>query len=196
MRCHFLLQGIFLSQGSNRRLSCLLHWQDDSLPLAPPGKLVFVYTGQLSYFLHIGLLLGTPPPRCVRNFLLRWIPLQRAVGCMFTLFMAWGPWSPLPFWPQGTFLHMCRQGSPPWSREWAPYLSTLAEFSCCHNFVLGAWVRTMLDFYPPWQTPALQSRGPSFSYCTTTCWVDDRHWEVLVFGAKDFIFPWRLFFSL
>ena len=27
--CHFLLQGIFLTQGSN---SCLLHWQE------PPGK--------------------------------------------------------------------------------------------------------------------------------------------------------------
>ena len=27
--CHFLLQGIFLTQGSNQ---CLLHWQVDSLP--------------------------------------------------------------------------------------------------------------------------------------------------------------------
>ena len=30
----FLLQGIFLSQGSNPRLSHLLHWQKDSLPLS------------------------------------------------------------------------------------------------------------------------------------------------------------------
>ena len=37
--CHFLLQGLFLTQGSNPRLLCLLHWQVDSLPLAPPGKL-------------------------------------------------------------------------------------------------------------------------------------------------------------
>ena len=29
---------IFLTQGSNPRLLCLLHWQVDSLPLAPPGK--------------------------------------------------------------------------------------------------------------------------------------------------------------
>ena len=36
--CHFLLQGIFLTQGSNLSLLCLLHWQVDSLPLAPPGK--------------------------------------------------------------------------------------------------------------------------------------------------------------
>ena len=33
--CHFLLQGIFPTQGWHSRL---LHWQVDSLPLAPPGK--------------------------------------------------------------------------------------------------------------------------------------------------------------
>jgi len=35
---HFLLQGIFPTQGSNPHLLCLLHWQTGSLPLAPPGK--------------------------------------------------------------------------------------------------------------------------------------------------------------
>ena len=34
--CHFLLQGIFLTQRSN---SCLLHWQADSLPLSHQGSL-------------------------------------------------------------------------------------------------------------------------------------------------------------
>ena len=29
---HTLLQGIFLTQGSNRHLLCLLHWQEGSLP--------------------------------------------------------------------------------------------------------------------------------------------------------------------
>ena len=33
--CHFLLQGIFPTQGSNPRL---LHWQADSLPLSYPGS--------------------------------------------------------------------------------------------------------------------------------------------------------------
>ena len=33
--CHFLLEGIFPTQRSNLRL---LHWQADSLSLAPPGK--------------------------------------------------------------------------------------------------------------------------------------------------------------
>ena len=38
--CHFLLQGIFSTRGSNPHLPHLLsflHWQVDSLPLAPPG---------------------------------------------------------------------------------------------------------------------------------------------------------------
>ena len=36
--CHFLLPGIFPTQGSNSRLLCLLHWQADSLHFVPPGK--------------------------------------------------------------------------------------------------------------------------------------------------------------
>ena len=30
----------FSTQGTNRHLLCLLHWQAGSLPLAPPGKLL------------------------------------------------------------------------------------------------------------------------------------------------------------
>ena len=36
--CHFLLQGIFLTQGWNLCLLCLLHWQADSLSTASPPK--------------------------------------------------------------------------------------------------------------------------------------------------------------
>ena len=36
--CHALLQRIFLNQGLNPHLFCLLHWQPSSLPLAPHGK--------------------------------------------------------------------------------------------------------------------------------------------------------------
>ena len=35
---HLLFQGIFLIQGLNLSLLCLLHWQASSLPLVPPGK--------------------------------------------------------------------------------------------------------------------------------------------------------------
>ena len=38
MGCHALFQGIFLTQGSNSHLSCLLHWQVGSLPLVATGK--------------------------------------------------------------------------------------------------------------------------------------------------------------
>ena len=37
--CHFLLQGIFPTQGLNPHLLCLLHWQADSLPLSHQGSL-------------------------------------------------------------------------------------------------------------------------------------------------------------
>ena len=36
--CHALHQGIFLTQGSNSCLFCLLHWQVGSLPLSHPGN--------------------------------------------------------------------------------------------------------------------------------------------------------------
>ena len=36
--CCALLQGIFLTQGSNPRLLRFQHWQAGSLPLAPPGQ--------------------------------------------------------------------------------------------------------------------------------------------------------------
>ena len=45
--CHALLQGIFLTQGSNPPPLCLLHWQAGSLPLAPLGSPI-PYTGSLS----------------------------------------------------------------------------------------------------------------------------------------------------
>ena len=37
-----LFQGIFLTQRSNPCLLSLLHWQVGSLPLAPPGKPIYV----------------------------------------------------------------------------------------------------------------------------------------------------------
>ena len=38
--CHFLLQGIFLTQRSNPHLLCLLHWQAGTVP---PGKSMMLY---------------------------------------------------------------------------------------------------------------------------------------------------------
>ena len=40
--CRDLLQEIFPTQGSNLRFLCLLHWEVGALPLAQPGKLIYV----------------------------------------------------------------------------------------------------------------------------------------------------------
>ena len=47
MGYHALLQGIFLTQGSNPCLLSCLHWQAGSLPTAPPGK-PCIYSVQFS----------------------------------------------------------------------------------------------------------------------------------------------------
>ena len=44
--CHFLLQGISLTQGLNPCLLRLLHWQAGSLPLVTPGKLAMTFMGK------------------------------------------------------------------------------------------------------------------------------------------------------
>ena len=50
--CHFLLQGIFPTQGLNLCFLSLLHWQVSSLPLAPSGYGGnFLFTYQLLLFL-------------------------------------------------------------------------------------------------------------------------------------------------
>ena len=41
--CHFLLQGIFTTHGSNRCLLQLTHWQADSLPLRHLGSPIYMY---------------------------------------------------------------------------------------------------------------------------------------------------------
>ena len=47
MSCHALLQWIFLTQGLNLHLLCLLHWQAGLLPLAPLGKPSYIFTTNL-----------------------------------------------------------------------------------------------------------------------------------------------------
>ena len=49
--CHFLLQGIFLSQGSNPCLLCLLHWQGDCLPTKPKTGFASFLKNVEGYFL-------------------------------------------------------------------------------------------------------------------------------------------------
>ena len=59
--CRFLLQELFLSQGSMSRVLCLLHWQVDLLPLGPPGSwLCFKF-----HLLYAGICI-------LYNFLMFW----------------------------------------------------------------------------------------------------------------------------
>ena len=52
--CHFLLQGIFLTQGSSPRLLNLLHWQVDSLPLRHMGShTTCILASQIFYLKYI-----------------------------------------------------------------------------------------------------------------------------------------------
>ena len=51
--CHFLLQGIFLTQGWNLYLLHFLRWQAVSLPLAPPGK---TFRWIVSFIFILGML--------------------------------------------------------------------------------------------------------------------------------------------
>ena len=49
--CLFLLQGIFLMQGSNLHLLCLPHWQKDSLSLHHLGSPTEAWEGQINFSL-------------------------------------------------------------------------------------------------------------------------------------------------
>ena len=68
MGYHALLQGIFLTQGSNPRLLHLLHWQVGSLPLVPPGKPWMVYKPQISGYLSSVISCGVPIYLCIITF--------------------------------------------------------------------------------------------------------------------------------
>ena len=56
--CHALLQGIFMTQGSNLCLLCLLHWQAGFSPQAPPGKPPACQEGRRGAFSFLSLHLA------------------------------------------------------------------------------------------------------------------------------------------
>ena len=105
MGCHFLFQGIFSTQGSNLHLLCLLHWQVESLPLAPPGKYVciyiytwdvYIYTWEVCIYIYIYLYMHA----CVHGFSRVWLfATLWTVACQAPLSMGFSRqeyWSGLP----------------------------------------------------------------------------------------------------
>ena len=104
MGCHFLLQEIFPTQGSNPCLLHLLHWQADSLPAGPPGKpenwgpsykeglscpwdlVTRLFYGSIS----IGIVLGTPIKLRViffRSYLFGFLPKNYLIFLMSQHFL-------------------------------------------------------------------------------------------------------------
>ena len=64
--CHFLLQGIFRTQGSNLHLWCPLHWYAGSLPLGPPGTPVPEGEANWNFSIVVKAKLGAgKDPECV-----------------------------------------------------------------------------------------------------------------------------------
>ena len=100
--CHFLLQGIFLTQGSSSRLLHLLHWKADSLPLShlrsPKG---------LS--LHISC-------KCRKGESLSW-------GCWTGCRKEFGQWIQIHF-PYVIFLRAC------FLIKWSMYYKKGAYYQC------------------------------------------------------------------
>ena len=86
--CHFLLQGIFLTQRSNSHLLCLRHWQMNSLPLSHQG---FPYISSLEY-----------NPNPVSMMAAGTIPNS------LELFFSWVPEASLPLCSTGVQVYGCR----------------------------------------------------------------------------------------
>ena len=91
MCCPSLLQGIFLIQGSNHCLLCLLHWQADSLPLCHLGSL-FVANGDSGLVTMLFPTLETPWLIAIHALLFMGFPRQEY-------------WNGLPFPSPGNLPH-------------------------------------------------------------------------------------------
>lgn len=121
---------------------------------------VFVYIWPIISFLSQHLLVLGPYPRCMSNFLLRWL-----VGACPHL---WG-WGSLPFQPQGAFLHMCA------GRSFLDLRSGTSSlyFSKCSalatSFVLGSVLGESRSLtFTPLDKRGCLAQGPSVSYLSLT----------------------------
>ena len=96
--CHALLQAIFPAQGSNPHLLCLIYWQADCLPLAPPessnggGQMVkelwdfFLFSVCVHFFTYL-LIFNSQPLSTLyvlRGNLLSWQTLIERLPCAST----------------------------------------------------------------------------------------------------------------
>ena len=97
MGSHSLLQGIFLTQGSNPSLLRLLNWQAVSLPLLPPGRPPLdpvTFRFARNHHISSSVFVKTPPDRtvCVAVTVLYrpgCVP-KGLKGCQFCFFLCHG----------------------------------------------------------------------------------------------------------
>ena len=93
--CHALLQGIFLTQGSNPHLLCLLRWQEGSFPTSATCK---------DQHMLISLPFDRLPPSPPRTSLPVWNILTYKNSFRGSHSMEWVKDSPSP----GHFVHFAR----------------------------------------------------------------------------------------
>ena len=128
MGCQAFLQGIFLTQGSNLCLFCLLYWQVGSLPVAPSGK-----PHSLCSMLKISLLDIDYPLSASYN-MVGHLSRPFCFAIQGEIFEScaekiMNSWSPVPHqWPASTRLALINHNC--WASQ---FLASGADFSLAHS---------------------------------------------------------------
>ena len=132
MGCHFLLQGIFPTQGSSPRLLCLLRWQTGS---SPPGKphvkfLLYSQVPQLHMYIHVSTFLDSFPIKVTTEYWVEspghpggsyWWPVVAVVWCVYP-----------EVWLDSTFQVLC------W---WGPLSSVEEDGRSRHGHQVAQWLQ-------------------------------------------------------
>ena len=125
MDCHFLIQGIFPTQGSNPCLLCLLHWQADSLSLHHLGSTfivqcvcVCVCVCMCAKSLKSCLTLCDPMDHC--------LPGPAAHGILQARILEW------------VAMPSSRRSSQPRDRTHVSYISCIGRWLLYHSCYLGS----------------------------------------------------------
>ena len=173
--CHFLLQGIFPTQGSNPCLLHLLHWKVDFsffffLPLCQLGSPDVI----------LGPLLSQSSLRILSNILEgEWI-----IGRSISNLWGWSSYS-LLYWA------ITRQVTPDeLGLALVTYVSWVVRAQCCLSNALPNSTCPAANSASPSQDPSLACVGPSWALHAERHWlnafsVQTIKWNIL--GAQDFL---------
>ena len=175
--CQALFQGIFLTQGSNQHLLCLLHWQASALPLASTGKpwrhlrrhcvdsaLMTPRINHQPKSSPLGTGVGQVRPQAPES------PLYKAKPCSSFLRMQ-APASGLQRTPCPAPVHLCKAGgtrppSAPGEQPPAPSKAVLGPLTPTGDGRLGLPLPTRTEGLSQHGLPA-SHQGPGFSSVTS-----------------------------